>query len=148
MKRIIVAAVFCAIAPLAGAQLYKYIDKDGKTVYSDQPPANVDSKQVNVPSAATPGSAPAKNALERDKELEKSREKSREVAKKSEQAARDADLQQERCTNATTRYRSFQEGGRISSFNEKGERVMLGDEEIEAEREKSRRQMEEACKKG
>jgi hypothetical protein len=146
MKRIIVAAVLCAIAPLAGAQLYKYVDKDGKTVYTDQPPPTVDGKQINVPSSATPGSTPSKSALERDKELEKSREKAREAAKKSDQTARDTALKQERCTNATTRYRAFQEGGRISKFDEKGERVMMNDQEIETEREKSRQQMEEACK--
>jgi len=147
MKRIIIAAVVCAFAPLAVAQLYKYVDKDGKTVYSDQPPANADSKQMNVPSAPSAGSTPEKSAVARDKELEKGREKGREAAKKSEQTARDAAEAQERCSNATTRYRAFVEGGRISKYNEKGERVMLGDEEIEAERETSRRQMEEACKK-
>ena len=44
MKRILVLAIALAFAPLAGAELYKYVDKNGKTVYSDQPPANVDSQ--------------------------------------------------------------------------------------------------------
>ena len=149
MKRIVILVLACALAPLAGAQLYKYVDKDGKTVYSDQPPANVDSKQVNIQSAPTAGSpAPAKNALERDKELEKARAKSREEAKKSDVASRNAQALEERCTQATNYHRTFVEGGRISKYNDKGEKVLMDDQDIEAEREKARRQMEEACKKG
>jgi hypothetical protein len=148
MKRIVILVFAFALAPLAGAQLYKYVDKDGKTVYSDQPPVNVDSKQVYIqsaPAAASP--APAKSALERDKELEKSRAKSREEAKKSDQASRDAQALEERCNQATNYHRGLLEGGRIAKYNDKGEKVLMDDQEIEAEREKARRQMEEACKK-
>jgi FtsZ-interacting cell division protein YlmF len=149
MKRIVILVFACALAPLAGAQLFKYVDKDGKTVYSDQPPVNVDSKQVNIqsaPAAASP--AAPKSALERDKELEKARAKSREEAKKSDIASRNAQAVEERCTQATNYHRTFVDGGRISKYNEKGEKVLMDDQEIDAEREKARRQMEEACKKG
>jgi len=144
MKRLVIVVLACALAPLASAQLYKYVDKDGKTVYSDQPPVNADSKQVNVNSQ---GAAPQKSALERDKELEKGREKAREAAKKSDQAARDTQARDERCTQATNYHRTFVEGGRISKYNAAGERVLMDEQEIEAERDKARRQMEEACKK-
>ena len=148
MKRIVILVLACALAPLAGAQLYKYVDKDGKTVYSDQPPANLDSKQVNIQSAPAAGSPAAeKSALERDKELEKLRAKSREETKKSDQATRNAQAQEERCAQATNYHRTFVDGGKISKYNEKGEKVLMDDQEIEAEREKARRQMEEACKK-
>jgi hypothetical protein len=39
------------------AQLYKYTDKDGKTVYTDQPPANVDSKRSRLQTAPAPAAA-------------------------------------------------------------------------------------------
>src|SRR5438128_1997128 len=145
MKRLVILVFACALAPLAAAQLYKYVDKDGKTVYSDQPPANLDSKQVNIPSGGT--SAGPKSAVERDKELEKTREKGREAAKKSDQVVREAQAREERCMQATNYHRTFAEGGKISKYNDKGERVLMDEQEIEAEREKARRQMEEACKK-
>ena len=40
----ICAALLCLSLP-AAAQTYKYIDKDGRTVYSDQPPPN-DAKKI------------------------------------------------------------------------------------------------------
>jgi hypothetical protein len=146
MKRFLMLAVALALAPVASAELYKYIDSNGKTVYTDQPPPTVDSKQVKV-QGSSPTGTPSKSALERDKELEKMRSKSREEAKKSDVAAKNAQIMEERCIQATGRYNALAQGGRISKFNAQGEREMMGDDEIAAEKEKARGQMEEACKK-
>src|SRR4051812_48601109 len=117
MKRtLITLAVALALVPVAHAELYKYVDKDGKTVYSDQPPLNIDSKQVKVGS----GSAPAKTAVERDKELDKGRKEAREKQEKSEKSAKNAEEQDRACTQARAAYRTYAEGGRIYKYNEKG----------------------------
>ena len=73
MNRIIVLVVALLVAPAAFAQLYKYVDKDGKTVYTDQPPANADSKQLRVQTGTSTATAPVKSALEKDKDLDKAR---------------------------------------------------------------------------
>lgn len=151
MKRFIILACALAIAPFASAQLYKYVDKDGKTVYSDQPPANVDSKQLNVRSGTaaattTPSDGP-KTYVDRDKDLQKGRDERRESAKKAEDAAKLAQQKEEACIQARGAYQQYVDGGRIHKYNEKGERVYLGDEEMEAEKVRSKREMDEACKK-
>jgi hypothetical protein len=144
MKRIIIALFALAFAPAAFAQLYKYVDKDGKTVYSDQPPANVESKQISVP---TGGNGPGKTAVARDKEVEKSRTEVREKEKKAAESEKRAADAEYRCSLAKAAYKTYQEGGRIRRYNAKGELEYLDDGEIEAGRDKSRREMEEACKK-
>ncbi|HEX7403360.1 MAG TPA: DUF4124 domain-containing protein, partial [Usitatibacter sp.] len=53
MKSLLVLALALAAAPLASAQMYKYIDKDGKTVYTDQPPVNIDTKTLNIQTGTT-----------------------------------------------------------------------------------------------
>ncbi len=151
MKRFLIIALACSTATLACAELYKYIDKDGKTVYSDQPPVNIDSKQMNISSGAStntpaPASAP-KSAVERDRELQKTRDETRERAKKSDETAKQAEAQQQACVQAREAYQTFADGGRITKYNEKGERVYLGDQEIDAGRERTKREMDEACKK-
>jgi hypothetical protein len=82
IKRALMLALAMALATAAEAQLYKYTDpKTGKTVYSDQPPPDVDTKSVNIRG----GSGPAtKSAVEQDKALEKGR---KEVAEKAKKAA-------------------------------------------------------------
>jgi len=145
MKRLTVLIITCALAPLAGAQLYKYVDKDGKTVYSDQPPLNVESKLISAPSS--PAAAGPKSFLERDKELEKSRAENREKAKKSEETARRAEQNVERCAQARQALQTYSDGGRIYKYNEKGERTFMEENEIDAARGKAQRDADEACKK-
>jgi len=149
MKRIIVLAIAMALAPAAAAQLYKYVDKNGKTVYSDQPPPDVDSKQVNVPAgrASAPAAAP-KTAVERDKELDKGRKAALEKAGKEAKAAEQEQQAEQRCAGARERYAALSEGGRIYKTDEKGERVFMDDAEIESAKQRSRKDMDEACKKG
>jgi hypothetical protein len=147
MKRLIVLAIAMALAPVADAQqLYKYVDKNGKTVYSDQPPAGLDSKQISV-SGGSPSAAPQKSALERDKELDKARKDLADKGRKSGDEAEKQAQAEQRCAGLRQNYQMYSDGGRISKINEKGERDMMTDAEIESAREKTRREMDEACKK-
>lgn len=147
MKRIIVLALGLALglalAPLAGAQLYKYVDKDGKTVYTDQPPASADSKQVRVQTA--PADAP-KSAVQRDKELQKGRDTKREEAKKAEDADKERARKEANCNVARQQFQHYQDGGKIYKYNAAGERELMSDDDIEAARVRSKRELDEACK--
>jgi hypothetical protein len=149
MKRILIAAAVLALAPLASAQLYKHVDKDGRTVYTDQPPANADAKRINVPASPPPAPAASgnKSYMERDKEAEKGRKAAREKQEKADQAGKVAQENEQRCAHARTAYQQYEAGGRIYKLDAKGERVYLDDAELEAQRNRSRREMEEACKK-
>jgi hypothetical protein len=151
MKRLIYAAIAIAIATPVAAQLYKWTDKDGKTHYSDTPPPGQETKSLSVGSGTTtstpaPASAGAKTAVERDKEAEAARKAGRDAAKKSEDAAKDAAGREEACSRAKAAYATYADGGRIHKYNDKGERDYLSDEEIEKERVRSQREMNEACK--
>jgi Domain of unknown function (DUF4124) len=152
MKRVIILAVALSLAPAAFAQLYKYVDKDGKTVYSDQPPANVESKQINIPSGRTsdapaPSSPTSKTAVERDKDQQKGRDEAKEKQKKVADVEKKAEADEQRCSQAKSAYATYADGGRIRKYNDKGEAEYLGDAELESERVRTRREMEEACKK-
>ena len=145
MKRLIVAALALAVVPLASAALYKYVDKNGKTVYTDQPPADADAKRITGPSA--PAAAP-KSYVEKDKEVEKGREKARETEKKAAEKEKQANAKKEACDNAHQRLAVYTEGGRVMRQNkETGEREFLNDDEIEAERVKAQKDVNEACGK-
>ncbi|APV51775.1 hypothetical protein BWI17_20055 [Betaproteobacteria bacterium GR16-43] len=148
MKRILIAATMFFVALPAVAQLYKWVDKDGKTIYSDTPPPNQDSKQLSVGTGTTSApAAPAKSAVARDKELEKGRQESREAEKKANDAANLQATRDENCRRMRVQYQTFVDGGRLIKYNDKGEREMLDDDQIAAEKEKVRVGMEDACKK-
>ena len=144
MKRFVLFALALVVVPAASAQLYKHVDKDGRTVYSDQPPANADAKRINIQNA--PAASGNKSYVERDKALDKDRKTAREKQEKSEKATKSAQEAEQRCAQARTAYQTYADGGRIYKYNEKGERTYLDDAELETERNRTRREMEEACK--
>jgi len=143
MKRLIALAAALAVASIASAQLYKYVDKDGKTVYTDQPPPNADSKQVNVQTGTSSGAPAPKGFVERDKELQKGRD---EAAKKSADAAKAQAQKDQICQSARENYAQYANGGRVVRTDANGEREFLSDDQIDAAREKAQKQMDEACK--
>ncbi len=147
VKRIVMLVLALALAPAATAQLYKWVDKDGKVTYSDQPPPSAQSKQINVPvgSSAAPAAAP-KSAVAKDKELEKSRQAAADKVKNAEEAAAKAKADADNCVRAKAYLRTVTDGGRIGTYDEKGERVLLDDQQIEAERVKAQKAVDDYCK--
>jgi len=147
MKTSIACAVALFVATAASSQFYKYVDKDGKTVYSDQPPANIDSKQLRVQTGTSTPGPESKTAVEKEKEQEKAKKAQQDTAKKAEQTTARAQAEEERCNAARENYRVYEQGGRIVKRSQSGERECLDEKEIDAEREKARTAMESACKK-
>jgi hypothetical protein len=145
MKRLVVAALALALAPAASAALYKYLDKNGKTVYSDTPPTDVDAKRLSAP--PPPATGNGKSYVERDKEAQKAREKSGEDAKKTAEKEKAEQQKKLRCEQARSNLQIYTDGGRILKNNASGERDYMSDEEIEAERAKMQKIVDEACGK-
>lgn len=146
MKTFFAAIAACAFALPVAAQLYKWVDKDGKVHYSDTPPLKQESKTIATPPPGPVNATPPKSAVAVDKELDKGRKAAAEAAKKSEDTAKAAAQKEENCNRAKANLQTFTNSGRIRKFNEKGEQAFLDDKELEAGREKARRDVDEACK--
>ncbi|QJR10331.1 hypothetical protein DSM104443_01389 [Usitatibacter rugosus] len=148
MRRFLIAAIILSAAVPAAAQLYKWVDKDGKTYYSDSPPPNQDTKRLSVGTGTTaePAAAP-KTAVQRDKDMEKGRQDAREAAKKSDDAVKQSAAQVEQCNVARSNLQGLVEGGRIARYNSKGEREVLSDEDIAKELERAKNDVAQICKK-
>jgi hypothetical protein len=145
MKAILILVLAMTAATAAHAQLYKWVDKDGKVTYSDQPPPDAKASRVNPPPPVAAPAAP-RTAIEKDKELEKGRTQAREKAKADEEAAKRTKAVEENCARARANLRTVTEGGRIAKTDEKGERVILDDEQIAAERVRAEKSVAELCK--
>ena len=146
MNRFIMLAVAIALSPAAGAQLYKYVDKDGKTVYTDQPPANAESKALRAPAPA-PAAPPAAPA-EKPKAPPKAAQAARDSAPpKAEQATLTEAQKEERCQAARANYVIFLDGPVTMRDNKTGERFQLDEKQQEAEKARAKAAMDEACKK-
>ena len=128
-KLAVIAALAAAfVAPAATAALYKWLDANGRVVYSDQPPiGNVKSEVVG---AAAPAANPdaVKEMANREAEFKKRQADRADDAKKSEKARADTQKLAAFCAQARAQSSGLRRSD-VSMYrlNEKGERVMMDD---------------------
>jgi hypothetical protein len=144
-------AVLLATATVA-AQVYKWVDKDGRVQYSDTPPppgaTKADPKKIG-PATASPATAAVapKTLQERSKDADKRRLDDAEKAKKDEEAQKLAKRKEERC-NEANRFKLELESGRpMMRNNDQGERNFISDDDRNAEIARMKSIMAEACSK-
>ena len=113
------------------AGVNKWVDSEGKVHYSDAPPPEVKTETVRNISGKGQEEAPAtystKSYAEREAEMKKSRQEKEEAAQKKAQQQADADAKKRNCESARQSVRSLEEGGRIYTYDESGERSYLDD---------------------
>ncbi len=168
--------IFAAVAVLLAAatvtaQVYKWVDKDGKVQYSDIPP-QPDAKSAlpktldtrSASGVAAPAKAPPANAkdvpkdgkagakagpqslADRIKDSDKRRTDEAAAAKKASEDEQFAKSNQARCKDATRYLAELDSGRPIGSTDENGDRKLLDDETRKAEVAKARSAMSESCK--
>jgi len=145
-------AIFLATATVA-AQVFKWIDKDGKVNFSDTPPpaeaVKGEAKKLTVlPAANTPAPAPAKVkiAVDQAKEAEKKKTELADKGKKDETAEQNAKQNEERCKDAKRYLSTLDSGTPIRQSNDAGERVFMNDEQRASETARAKIAATESCK--
>ena len=162
MKRLSVALglALCVALP-ASAQMYKWVDSDGRVQYSDKPPpSNIKTEKLRAPApaasapaasegkgAAQKGAAKAgpKTAAEQEQAFRKRQldeAKAQEDEGKKQAQARD---KAENCKRAQAAVANLQIGGRQMRIDEKGERVFLDDQQIAQETARAQQETAAAC---
>ena len=123
------------------AALNKWVDADGKVIYSDQPPpANVEATVLrSAPGPAAPAdngdaaesSAPAapKTIAEREAELKKAQQAKKEAADRAAQEQAEAEAATMNCSALNRNLGMLQEGMRMMEVDDNGERYYLSDEQ-------------------
>ncbi|HTI46774.1 MAG TPA: DUF4124 domain-containing protein [Casimicrobiaceae bacterium] len=139
-------AALCLIALPAAAALYKWVDANGRTVYSDQPPnANVKVETVNGP--PPPGNPnAAKELAQKDAELKKRQSDRAAVTAKAEKERAATEKRAEECTRVASALQQLSWGQVvIYRANEKGEQVPMDDAARAKERARLEAWQKENC---
>lgn len=131
MKRLFLTIVIAITGLNANAELNKWVDSEGKVHYSDTRPPDVKSESVRNISGKGQVEAPAsfspKNIAEREADLKKSRLEKDEAAQKRAQQDAESEAKKRNCDAARQMQRSIEEGSRLVTYDEKGERTVLDD---------------------
>jgi uncharacterized protein DUF4124 len=159
MKRILVMLIALAFSGVASAQLYKWVDKNGRVQYGDMPPA--DAAKVTRLKPPPPGSAPApsadakKDAAGKDKsakaltpeqEFQKRQKERAEADQKASKERAEADQKRAGCEQAQASLRQLQSGQRLSTVNAQGERVFIDDDARARQIEQAQKSVADWCK--
>lgn len=162
MKRITVAVslALCMALP-ASAQMYKWVDSNGKVQYSDKPPpSNIKTEILRAPARAssTPAASEAKGGQPKDaakaapkttaEQDQAFRKRQLDAVKVQEEEARKQAQVRDRaenCTRAQAALANLQIGGRVARIDEKGERVILDENQIAQETARARQEAAAAC---
>jgi len=161
MKRLWVAtALALCLALPAFAQMYKWVDQNGRVQYSDKPPpTNIKSERLRNPQSAPSAPAPseakgaAKDAakakpltlMEQDQAFRKRQQDAAKAEQEAEQKQTQSRAREENCKRAKLAVAQFQSGGRQMRVNEKGEREYLDEKQIAQEAERARQDAAAAC---
>ena len=143
-------AILLATATVA-AQVYKWVDKDGKIQYSDTPPpasaTKTEAKKVDTsPAAASTTAAPGKVLQDRAKDYDKRQADAAEKAKKAELDQKNAAINASNCSDARNALRELETGRPVTRATETGAREYLDDETRQAEMAKARKSVADFCK--
>jgi hypothetical protein len=158
MLRLLLLGVMLAAAAGASAQLYRWVDKDGRVRYTDTPPpGGVKARTLRGSSGgadSAPPEAAAKDAapkgpltpLQQEQEFRKRQMDAQKAAEKADALRKDNEAKQENCTRAREQLAAMESGQRIARTNAQGERYYLEDDARAAEAEKARAAVRESCK--
>lgn len=137
-----------AALPAAAAQLYRYVDENGVTVYSQTPPPGGEAAAITV-DAAAPSAADAAAAREQlREEIERDFDARNEAARAAEEAAEQAaaaKARAENCEAARTNLATLTDlGARVLQMPD-GSVTRISDEEREALMRKAEMEIEDLC---
>lgn len=141
MRKLAGVVLYCAVPLMfcltAQAQVYKWVDANGVTQYSEKPPANGKAKELPLREAAPPAASASAKAGEpgkgadpawKDQERaykQRQAERDQTAAKaEKEKAARDAE-----CARARARLSDLRTSGRVYNRGDNGERQYLSDQQ-------------------
>jgi hypothetical protein len=158
MLRVLVLGLLFACAAGASAQLYRWVDKDGRVRYGDTPPPGVKaatlkpSPGAGAPAAPAETEAAAKDApkgpltpAEQDADFRKRQLDAQRAREQDERASRDAQAKQDNCARAQESLAGLESGQRIARTNASGERYYIDDDQRAAEIAKARQSVSSWC---
>ena len=139
--------VICLLTCCASAHaaLHKWVDTNGEVQYSDGvPPSEVKASTVRPPPVAR-DAVPQKSTVEREVDWRKSQKSREDAAEKAAQTEEEAQGRKSNCEAASGNLAAMQSGQRMTTYNAKGETVLMDDGVRQQRMEEARKQVATYC---
>ncbi len=142
--RLTAAAVLALACLSATADVYKWVDDNGKVHYSDRPLGD-ESTAMAIRSQPTDN---ARITAEKQARIERLAAENEEQTRAAEDAARDAENEarrEENCRRAREAFASLQNAERLYIPLEDGGRQYLDDQQVQDRRDRASKDVDEWC---
>ncbi|MDD3353627.1 DUF4124 domain-containing protein [Zoogloea sp.] len=152
--RLFAGLLACASSLALAQGVYSWKDASGRVHYSDLPPPGLDVRTVSKPSLpppardnrATPAASAPPSYVEKEQAFRKRRAEAAEAEEKARKEQISEELRARECSESRAQLAGLESTDRVVRFGENGERLLMNQEEREAEINRTRRAMERACK--
>ena len=145
MRHLVLVLLVALCAAPAGAQVYRWVDKDGKVHYSDKKPKDAAAQELAIQSQASDPAAAEKAMAELKAQNEGLDEAD---AQRKQDAARQAQAKQQReaqCKAAQSEVQLLASVNRYFTVDHKGDRVYDSDAQLAARRAAARARAAQLC---
>lgn len=144
---IAVALSLSAIGVAASAdQVYKWVDKDGHTHYSQTPPSSTD---VNAQTVDITPPAPDPTTLRNEANLAKSlQDQDKQNQKTQEQAQKDAEQKAQKdklCDDLRQRLQVMDQSARVATVDAQGNKTYISDDDRAKQEQQMQDQIAKSC---
>ncbi len=150
MKTLLGLIVFLLSATPVNAELYKWVDEQGKVHYSDQPASGKTKSEaiLEIPNQPTTSTSTASSKTWQEKELEykKRQSSAAEAEAKKQKDAQDEKTKRENCANAKQNLSQLESIAPAYTYDEKTGRSYLNPTQRAEAIEKARKSVTEWCK--
>ena len=141
---LLVLLAFALIQQHAFAQVYRWVDEDGKVHFTDQPPPdqNAEPLELKVTKSNVTGEQLAEDRRKQLESLEASR---KELAKARADSAAEKRARKQQCEAARERYDSVVWMKKIHEIDEQGNKTYLSDEDEDRVKQEAKDAVSELC---
>jgi len=130
----------------ASAEVYKWVDEEGRTHYGEKPQGNGASK-MNIDANPEIDENVESQNIERDKLLKIYEEERQVKEEKKQQAEKERKELGEKCTALENQLQDYRQTGiRFYDLDNKGERVYISEEELAARIDQMQKQYDKYCR--
>ncbi|MDP1558540.1 MAG: DUF4124 domain-containing protein [Nitrosomonas sp.] len=132
MQRFILSVLLLVFSVVAYGQVYKWVDQNGNTQYTDQPPpsgAAKDERKLNIKtSLPSPSNSDTSSTRHINEEMQAFRE--RRISKQEEESKLQAQAEEnnQKCIDAQGRLKVFRDSPRLRLPDGKGDVVYVDDD--------------------
>ncbi|MCK5001672.1 MAG: DUF4124 domain-containing protein [Gammaproteobacteria bacterium] len=141
-QMIVTVLMMIMVSPVAiGSGIYKWTDENGKIHYGSAKPSDADSERMNIKVDTT------KRIKKKKKKAQEETEEAEELPIEAPETPKISKKEKARaCKDARARLQNIQSHGRLREFDEKGNSVILAEEQRQKRISEAKKRIRENCK--